>query len=368
MATAKKSRKRTASKPIASGDSSARERTPVVKTATRKAAAADPRAARVAARQRRLQDQEKAKDARAAAKKAATKKAAKKATQAGSRKQPDTMPAQHIAKPGNEHELDLAPRFLAPDYVGSGKLQGKRAIITGGDSGIGRAVAVLFAREGADVAVLHLDEQEDAEITRQHVEAEGTRCVVIAGDVRDPKFCNRAVKQVAKAFGGVDILVNNAAFQLHCERLEDLEDAHLQETLQTNIGGYIQMARAVLPHLEEGDCIINTGSETGLFGSKALIDYSATKGAIHAFTKALASQLLPRGIRVNAVAPGPVWTPLNPADKQAPDVAEFGKNSDMGRAAQPEELSPAYVFLASPVTASYISGVVLPVMGGPHGK
>jgi len=346
------------------------ERTPVVKTATRKAAAKDPRAARVAARQRRLQDQEKAKDARVAkqaAKKQVAKKATKKATQAGPRKQPERMPAQQIAKPGNEHELALAPRFLAPDYKGSGKLAGKRAIITGADSGIGRAVAVLFAREGADVAVLHLDEAADAKVTRQHVEAEGGRCLVIAGDVRDPAFCTKAVKQVAKAFGGIDILVNNAAFQLHCERLEDLEDAHLQETLQTNIGGYIQMARAVLPHLQEGDCIINTGSETGLFGSKALIDYSATKGAIHAFTKALASQLLPRGIRVNAVAPGPVWTPLNPADKQAADVAEFGKDSDMGRPAQPEELSPAYVFLASPVTASYISGVILPVMGGPRG-
>jgi len=366
MATAKKTRKRTTPAATSAEPKATRTRIPVVKTATRKAAATDPRAARVAARQRRLQDQEKAKDARAAAKKA-SKKATKKATQAGSRKQPETMPAQHIAKPGNEHELDLAPRFLAPDYVGSGKLKGKRAIITGADSGIGRAVAVLFAREGADVAVLHLDEAEDAEVTRQHVDAEGTRCVVIAGDVRDPRFCNKAVKQVAKAFGGIDILVNNAAFQLHCERLEDLEDEHLQETLQTNIGGYIQMARAVLPHLEEGDCIINTGSETGLFGSKALIDYSSTKGAIHAFTKALASQLLPRGIRVNAVAPGPVWTPLNPADKQAPDVAEFGKDSDMGRPAQPEELSPAYVFLASPITASYISGVILPVMGGPRG-
>ncbi|MDQ1110412.1 NAD(P)-dependent dehydrogenase (short-subunit alcohol dehydrogenase family) [Stenotrophomonas rhizophila] len=366
MATAKKTRKRTTPAATSAEPKATRTRIPVVKTATRKAAATDPRAARVAARQRRLQDQEKAKDARAAAKKA-SKKATKKATQAGSRKQPETMPAQHIAKPGNEHELDLAPRFLAPDYVGSGKLKGKRAIITGADSGIGRAVAVLFAREGADVAVLHLDEAEDAEVTRQHVDAEGTRCVVIAGDVRDPRFCNKAVKQVAKAFGGIDILVNNAAFQLHCERLEDLEDEHLQETLQTNIGGYIQMARAVLPHLEEGDCIINTGSETGLFGSKALIDYSSTKGAIHAFTKALASQLLPRGIRVNAVAPGPVWTPLNPADKQAPDVAEFGKDSDMGRPAQPEELSPAYVFLASPITASYISGVILPVMGGPKG-
>jgi len=342
-----------------------RTRTPVVKTATRKAAATDPRAARVAARQRRLQDQEKAKDARAAKK--AAKSTTKKATQAGPRRQPEKMPAQQLAKPGNEHEMQLAPRFLAPDYQGSGKLKGKRAIITGADSGIGRAVAVLFAREGADVAVLHLDEKKDAQLTREHVEKEGARCVVIAGDVRDPAFCNKAVKQVVKAFGGVDILVNNAAFQLHCDRLEDLEDDHLQETLQTNIGGYIQMARAVLPHLGEGASIINTGSETGLFGSKSLVDYSATKGAIHAFTKALASQLLPRGIRVNAVAPGPVWTPLNPADKKAPDVAEFGQDSDMGRPAQPEELSPAYVFLASPITASYISGVILPVMGGPRG-
>jgi len=305
--------------------------------------------------------------ARKAVKKTAKKAAKKAAPQAGTRRQPETMPAQHLPKTGHEHALELAPRFLAPEYVGSGKLQGMRAIITGGDSGIGRAVAVLFAREGADVAVLHLDEAEDADITRQHVEREGGRCVVIAGDVRDPRFCNKAVKQVAKAFGGIDILVNNAAFQLHCERLEDLEDAHLQETLQTNIGGYIQMARAVLPHLGEGASIINTGSETGLFGSKALIDYSATKGAIHAFTKALASQLLPRGIRVNCVAPGPVWTPLNPADKQADDVAEFGKDSDMGRPAQPEELSPAYVFLASPACASYISGAILPVMGGPRG-
>ncbi|KAF1013327.1 MAG: General stress protein 39 [Stenotrophomonas maltophilia] len=377
MATSKKAparrkaspkvRKGATSTPTATAADTDRPR--VVKTATRKAAASDPRAARVAARQRRLQDQEKAKDVRAT-RKAARKTTAspkKKATQAGTRQQPETMPAQHVAKPGHEHALELAPRFQAPDYVGSGKLQGMRAIVTGGDSGIGRAVAVLFAREGADVAVLHLDEAKDAAVTRQHVEREGARCVVIAGDVRDPRFCDKAVKQVAKAFGGIDILVNNAAFQLHCERLEDLEDAHLQETLQTNIGGYIQMVRAVLPHLGEGASIINTGSETGLFGSKALVDYSATKGAIHAFTKALASQLLPRGIRVNCVAPGPVWTLLNPADKQAPDVAKFGKDSDMGRAAQPEELSPAYVFLASPACASYISGVVLPVMGGPRG-
>ena len=356
---------RKGSEPAAASATDGTGRPRVVKTATRKAASTDARAARVASRQRRLQDQEKAKDARAA-KKAASGKASK-ATQAGARKQPEKMPAQHIEKPGNEHELDLAPRFLAPDYTGSGKLQGMRAVITGADSGIGRAVAVLFAREGADVAVLHLDEAKDAKVTREHVEREGARCLVIAGDVSDPRFCDKAAQKVVKTFGGIDILVNNAAFQLHCEHLEDLEDEHLQETLQTNIAGYIHMARAVLPYMEEGASIINTGSETGLFGSKALIDYSATKGAIHAFTKALASQLLPRGIRVNCVAPGPVWTPLNPADKEAPDVAEFGQASDMGRAAQPEELSPAYVFLAAPSCASYISGVVLPVMGGPKG-
>jgi len=226
---------------------------------------------------------------------------------------------------------------------------------------------VLFAREGADVAVLYLDEHEDARTTCRHVEEEGRRCLLISGDVRDSAFCDAAVAQVVDAFGGLDILVNNAAFQLHADRIEDLGDAHLQETLMTNIGGYFHMARAAVPHLGQGGCIINTGSETGLFGNKALLDYSATKGAIHAFTLSLASQLLPRGIRVNAVAPGPVWTPLNPADKSAEKVADFGKDSDMGRPAQPEELSPAYVFLASPITASYINGVILPVMGGPRG-
>ena len=291
-----------------------------------------------------------------------------KPVQAGARKQPENpMPAQHLRKPGYEHELDLQPRFLAPDYKGSGKLQGMAAIITGGDSGIGRAVAVLFAREGADVAVLHLAEPKDAAITKRHVENEGGRCIVIAGDVKDSAFCERAVSKVVKTFGRLDILVNNAAFQQHCERIEDLTDAHLQETLQTNIGGYFHMARAAVPHMQRGACIINSGSETGLFGSKHLLDYSATKGAIHAFTLSLASNLLPRGIRVNAIAPGPVWTPLNPADKPSAKVAKFGEDSDMGRPAQPEEMSPAYVFLASPVCASYINGVVLPAMGGPRG-
>ncbi len=319
-------------------------------------------AASTAARQQHLQQQTRAKDAR-------TRKPAKASgVQAGARSQPVRMPPQQLLdKPGNEGDLQLAPRYQAPAYRGSGKLEGMRAVITGGDSGIGRAVAVLFAREGADVAILYLSEHADAKATCEAVEAEGRRCVAISGDVRDPHFCEQAVKKAVKALGGLEVLVNNAAFQLHCHRLEDLGDAQLQETLQTNIGGYVHMARAALPHMQRGACIINTGSETGLFGSPSLLDYSATKGAIHAFTKALASQLLARGIRVNCVAPGPVWTPLNPADKEAGDVAEFGRDSDMGRAAQPEELSPAYVFLASPVTASYISGIVLPVMGGPHG-
>ena len=288
--------------------------------------------------------------------------------QAGRHRQPQNpMPAQHLAKPGNEHELELAPRFLASGYKGSGKLKGMAAIVTGGDSGIGRAVAVLFAREGADIAVLYLDEHKDARTTKKHVQAEGRECMIIAGDIKDPKFCESAVKKVIKAFGRLDVLVNNAAFQLHAGKLEDLSEEHLQQTLQTNIGGYFHMARAALPHMVAGASIINTGSETGIFGSKHLLDYSATKGAIHAFTLSLAGNLLERGIRVNCVAPGPVWTPLNPADKPAEEVAEFGRDSDMGRPAQPEEISPAYVFLASPITASYISGVVLPVMGGPRG-
>jgi NAD(P)-dependent dehydrogenase (short-subunit alcohol dehydrogenase family) len=226
---------------------------------------------------------------------------------------------------------------------------------------------VLFAREGADVAVLYLDEREDAERTKRAVEAEGRRCIAIAGDVRDSRFCERAVARVRKAFGRIDVLVNNAAFQQHVARIEDLGDEQLQETLQTNIGGYFHMARAAIPHMPPGASIVNTGSETGLFGSGHLLDYAATKGAIHAFTKSLASQLLERGIRVNCVAPGPVWTPLNPSDRPAKEVAKFGEDSDMGRPAQPEEISPAFVFLASPVTASYVNGAILPVMGGPRG-
>ncbi len=308
----------------------------------------------------------KAGRANAAAKK---RKAAKPGpVQAGSRRQPvNPMPAQHLAKPGHEADLELQPRFAAPDYLGSNKLEGMVALITGGDSGIGRAVAVLYAREGADVAIVYLDEHDDAEATCRAVEDEGRQCKLWSGDVRDPAFCKHVVDGTVKRFGRLDILVNNAAFQQHCVELADLDDRHLQETLQTNIAGYFHMARAALAHMQRGASIINSGSETGIFGSPHLLDYSATKGAIHAFTKSLAANLLDRGIRVNAVAPGPVWTPLNPADRTAKDVAKFGKDSDMRRPAQPEEISPAYVFLAAPVCSSYVNGIVLPVMGGPRG-
>jgi len=313
-----------------------------------------------AQKQREIQAEQDRKDEQ---KQGASANEQKGAVQAGARRQPDRLPAQHQQKPGSEAELALAPQFMAPDYRGSGKLDGFAAIVTGGDSGIGRAVAVLFAREGADVTIAYLDEHEDAAETKRCVEAEGRRCVVVAGDIKQPNFPERIVGATIEAFGRLDVLVNNAAFQEHASSLEDLTDERFDETFRTNIFGYMRMARAALPHLKHGASIINTGSVTGLEGSPKLLDYSATKGAIHAFTKSLAQSLIEKGIRVNAIAPGPVWTPLNPADSPADKVAEFGKDTDMKRAAQPEELSPAYVFLAAPACAGYITGIVLPVTG-----
>ncbi len=324
------------------------------------------RAAKATAdKQRRLQREQDARDAEAKKSAKTSGQAAKgaKAVQAGSDKQPDTLPAQHLPKPGLEADLTLRPRFLAPDYKGSGKLEGKVALITGGDSGIGRAVAVLFAREGADIGIVYLDEHSDAEETQRHIEKEGRRALLIPGDVKQAAFCRDAVARTVEAFGHLDVLVNNAAYQQHAETLEDITEERFDETMRTNVYGYFHMAQAAVPHLKEGSSIINTGSVTGLRGKKTLLDYSTTKGAIHAFTKALASNLIEKGIRVNAVAPGPVWTPLNPADAPAEEVAEFGKHTDMKRAAQPEELSPAYVYLASPVCSGYVTGIVLPVTG-----
>jgi len=297
--------------------------------------------------------------------KSASKKASPRKPTAKTDKPKNPLPEQHQRKPGIEQQLDPRPQFMAPNYAGSGKLAGMSALITGGDSGIGRAVAVLFAREGADVAIVYLSEDADAEETRDYVEGEGRRCLLIRGDVRDPTFCRDAVARTVQAFGKLSVLVNNAAFQEHAESIEDITEEHFDETLRTNLYGYFHMAKAASPHLGSGCSIINTGSETGLFGNDKLLDYSMTKGGIHAFTKALALNMVSRGIRVNAVAPGPVWTPLNPADQPAEKVRDFGKSSVMGRPAQPEELAPAYVFLAAPACASYISGAVLPVMGGP---
>ena len=262
--------------------------------------------------------------------------------------------------------LDPPPMYDAPYYKGSGKLQGKVALISGGDSVIGRAVAVLFAREGADVAILHLGENADARETLAAIEKEGRKGIAISGDIRDSAFCRDAVAKTVKALGGLDILVNNAAFQVHAPRFEDLSEEHFDTTIRTNLHGYFHLTQAALPHLGKGSAIVNTGSVVGLEGSKELIDYATTKGGIHAFTRSLAAHLLPRGIRVNAVAPGPVWTPLNPSDRPAESVAEFGSQVPMKRPAQPEEIAPAYVFLASPQCSSYITGEILPVIGG-HG-
>jgi NAD(P)-dependent dehydrogenase (short-subunit alcohol dehydrogenase family) len=275
------------------------------------------------------------------------------------------LPGQSQDKPGLEHLLEPRPQYQAPHYRAAGKLDGKRALITGGDSGIGRAVAVLYAKEGADVAITYLSEEErDARETARAVAREGRRCLMLEGDLTDPDFCAHIVERTLQEFGGLDILVNNAAFQQHQESLEEVTDEQLDHTFRTNIYAYFRVTRAALPHLTAGGAIINTGSITGLEGSKELLDYSATKGAIHAFTKSLAQNLVERGIRVNCVAPGPVWTPLNPADQDAADVRAFGADQPMKRPAQPEEIAPAFVFFASNADSSYVTGEVLTLLGG----
>ena len=275
------------------------------------------------------------------------------------------FPAQHQERPGLEADMTPAPRFDAPGYRGSGKLRDKVAVITGGDSGIGRATAVLFAREGADVAIAYLPvEQQDAELTAESVQKEGRRCLLCPGDVQDRQFCDALVERAVVEFGRLDVLVNNAAYQHHRDHIADLDDEQLERTFRTNVFAYFYLARAAVPPLGRGGAIINVGSITGLEGSARLLDYSATKGAIHAFTKSLAQSLVSQGIRVNAVAPGPVWTPLNVADKAADDVAQFGAKTPMKRPAQPDEIAPTLVFLASTVDSSYITGEVIALLGG----
>jgi NAD(P)-dependent dehydrogenase (short-subunit alcohol dehydrogenase family) len=277
------------------------------------------------------------------------------------------LPKQKLKKPGIEARMKLRPRYQAPRYRAAGKLEGKVALITGGDSGIGRAVAVLYAREGADVAIAFLPaERVDAKETQRAVEALGRRCVTLEGDLTKPRVCVDLVKRTVRALGQLDILVSNAAHQNRKKKLEDVTDDEFDRTFKTNVYAFFRLVKASLPHLAAGSAIIVTGSETGFEGPEMLPDYSASKGALHTLTKSLAKMLAERGIRVNCVAPGPVWTPLNLADTGNPPskVATFGKKTPLKRPAQPEELAPAYVFLASDADSSYITGEVLAVMGG----
>ena len=273
------------------------------------------------------------------------------------------QPPQHQEKqPGREHQMDPEPDY-APRFPGSGRLEGKVAIVTGGDSGIGRAVSVLFAREGARLAILYKEEDRDARDTQALVEAEGGEALLISGDVGDKSFCDDAVKQTVERFGRLDVLVNNAAEQHEADDLKEISEEQLERTFRTNIYGYFFMTQAALKHMKEGASIVNTTSVTAYRGKSTLVDYASTKGAIVAFTRSLSGQLAEKGIRVNGVAPGPIWTPLIPATFDAEKVAEFGTDTPLGRAGQPNEVAPAFLFLASQ-DGSYFTGQVLHPNGG----
>jgi NAD(P)-dependent dehydrogenase (short-subunit alcohol dehydrogenase family) len=280
------------------------------------------------------------------------------------RKQPNP-PQKQRRQPGRQKQMAPEPVSIRDDYRGSGKLDGRVALISGGDSGIGRAVAIHFAREGANVAILYLEEDGDAQDTSRAVVAEGRECLLIKGDVADESFCREAVRRTVAHFGALDVLVNNAAQQYPVEEPGEISAEQLDQTFRVNVFGYMFLVQAALGHLGENGCIINSGSITGFRGNKKLVDYSATKGAIRALTYSLAQQLIERGIRVNGVAPGPVWTPLIPATFSADEVAKFGADTPMKRPAQPSEVAPAYVFLASQ-DASYINGQFIHVNGGSY--
>jgi NAD(P)-dependent dehydrogenase (short-subunit alcohol dehydrogenase family) len=271
---------------------------------------------------------------------------------------------QQSHQPGREDEMTPRPASAMEGWKAAGKLAGQVALVSGGDSGIGRAVAIGFAKEGADVAILYLDETEDAADTQRRIEAEGRRCIALAGDIGDPGFCQQAVKQVVERLGRLDILVNNAAEQHVCEDFAEIPVQQVERTFRTNILGQMWLTKAALPHLKEGSAIINTTSITAYQGNPTLIDYASTKGAIVAFTRSLAKSLQGKGIRVNAVAPGPIWTPLIPASFSAERTAQHGASAPMERAGQPDEVAPSYIFLASNADSSYISGQVLHPNGG----
>ena len=274
---------------------------------------------------------------------------------------PQTFPEQSQDLPGSESKMDPQPHIINENYKGSEKLKGKVALITGGDSGIGRSVAVHFAKEGADVAIIYLEEQTDAEKTQQLVEKENQKCLLIKGDLKDDSFCRESVQKVISEFGGLNIVVNNAAVQFSEESITDISKEHLHKTFETNIYPFFYIVKEALPHLKKGDSIINTTSVTAYRGSEHLIDYASTKGAIVAFTRSLSAMLAKDEIRVNAVAPGPIWTPLIVATFD--EVSDFGKDVPMGRAGQPSEVAPAYVFLASQ-DGSYITGQTIHINGG----